>query len=76
MTPYLVTAGCLVVFSFNLFVLARNWKADFGKITRGELFVTGIFAAILPMGFLLALIGLAHKHWGNAWSRFWNKEVF
>lgn len=71
---YAVIAAALGLFAFNLWALARGWLHEFGHVTRGEFVIHALFAAVLPAGFILALISLASAKWPNAWSRFWNKD--
>lgn len=72
---YWVVAICVILFAFNLWGIARGWKAEFGYVTRGDMVFFTLMAAILPVGFLIALGSLATPNMRTAWSRFWNKDV-
>ena len=72
---YLILAACALMFAFNLWAMIRNWIELVGHVTRMEVLILACYAAILPAGFIIALILLASQKWPNAWSWFWDKDV-
>lgn len=73
MIEVLIFVFCVLFAMFNFWAITKGWKAQFGKVTRGEAFFHGILAMVLPVGFIIALIELAQPRVGNSWSRFWSK---
>lgn len=66
----LIVVGVLIIWAFNIYGMTKSWLRCFQKVTRGDLVFFTFVGAILPAGFIYAIIELTRFSFG------WDKQVF
>lgn len=72
---WIILAVYVAHWVFNVWALSKGWLADFGKVTRAEVFLFAMLAACPVAGFCCAVMSITSPAMKTSWSKFWNKPV-